>query len=106
MDGGGTPAAAESRILDRLRPVLYLITLRYLLFPLSSSMSMWDEDFINAEVPGYFEFGANTIGSFQFGYVQGELDYRSRSRMAAGRKMDATIGVLPRANNVNHLDYY
>ncbi len=44
------------------------------------SMSMWDKDYIDEEVPGYFEFGANDLGSFQFGYVQGELDYRVTER--------------------------
>ena len=30
------------------------------------SMSMWDNDYIDAEVPGHFEFGADNLGSFQF----------------------------------------
>jgi hypothetical protein len=32
------------------------------------------------EVPGYFEFGANGLGSFQFGYVQGDIDYGMTQR--------------------------
>jgi hypothetical protein len=40
------------------------------------SMTMWDTEYIDEEVPGYFEFGANNLGSFQFGYVQGVVDYR------------------------------
>ena len=44
------------------------------------SMSMWDKDYIDEEVPGYFEFGANDLGSFQFGYVQGDVDYRVTQR--------------------------
>lgn len=44
------------------------------------SMSMWDKDYIDEEVPGYFEFGPNDLGSFQFGYVQGDLDYRVTER--------------------------
>ena len=40
------------------------------------SMSMWDDDYINEEVPGYFDFGKKNLGSFHFGYVQGEVDYR------------------------------
>ena len=39
-------------------------------------MDQWDQDFVDAEVEGYFEFGPNNSGSFQFGYVQGEIDYR------------------------------
>ena len=44
------------------------------------SMSMWDKDYIDAEVPGYFEFGADNLGSFQFAYVQGDVDYRATER--------------------------
>lgn len=44
------------------------------------SMSMWDKDYIDEEVPGYFEFGADDLGSFQFGYVQGDVDYRVTGR--------------------------
>ena len=41
-----------------------------------NSMSMWDKEYIEEEVPGYFEFGADNLGSFQFGCVQGYVDYR------------------------------
>ena len=44
------------------------------------SMSMWDKDYIDAEVSGYFEFGADNLGSFQFGYVPGNVDYRATER--------------------------
>ncbi len=44
------------------------------------SMSMWDKDYIDEEVPGYFEFGPDDLGSFQFGYVQGDVDYRVTER--------------------------
>ncbi len=44
------------------------------------SMSTWDKDYIDTEVPGYFEFGADNLGSFQFGYVQGDVDYRATER--------------------------
>ena len=44
------------------------------------STSMWDRDYIDEEVPGYFDFGANGLGSFQFGYVQGDVDYRVTER--------------------------
>jgi len=44
------------------------------------SMSMWDKDYIDEEVPGYFEFEVNDLGSFQFGYVQGDVDYRVTQR--------------------------
>lgn len=40
-----------------------------------TSMEMWDQDFVDAEVQGYFEFGPDGLGNFQFGYVSGEIDY-------------------------------
>jgi hypothetical protein len=32
-----------------------------------TSMAMWAQDFVDAEVEGYFEFGPDGMGSFQFG---------------------------------------
>lgn len=43
-------------------------------------MDQWDQDFVDEETEGYFEFGTNDSGSFQFGYVQGEIDCRSGVR--------------------------
>jgi hypothetical protein len=43
-------------------------------------MDQWDQDFVNAEVEGCFKFGPRNIGSFQFGYVSGEIDYRLTAR--------------------------
>ena len=42
------------------------------------SMSEWDEDYINAEVPAFIEFNNNGYGSFQFGYVRGGLERQDR----------------------------
>lgn len=39
-------------------------------------MEKWDQDFVDEEVPGHFTFDARGLGSFQFGYVQGEMDVR------------------------------
>ena len=33
------------------------------------SMAMWDQDFVDAEVPGFIEFKKNGLGEFHFGYV-------------------------------------
>ncbi|HVX14304.1 MAG TPA: hypothetical protein VHC22_24170 [Pirellulales bacterium] len=44
------------------------------------SMSAWDEDYLNEEVQAFIEFEPKNSGSFQFGYVQGEIDYRTTSR--------------------------
>ncbi len=43
-------------------------------------MDMWEREFIDAEVRGFFDFGDEHLGSFQFGYVQGEIDYRIGER--------------------------
>lgn len=37
---------------------------------------MWDQDFIDAELPGYFHFNDDDSGEFQFGYVHGYMDCR------------------------------
>lgn len=39
-------------------------------------MEMWDQDFIDAEVPGYIQFDDDEMGEFQFGYVHGFMDCR------------------------------
>jgi hypothetical protein len=44
------------------------------------SMTEWDEDYLDEEVPAYIKFGDNRLGSFQFGYVQGDIDYRTTER--------------------------
>ncbi len=43
-------------------------------------MEQWDRDFIDETVRGYFEFDAHGLSSFQFGYVQGQIDYRIGER--------------------------
>ena len=37
---------------------------------------MWDQDFIDMETEGYFSFETEELGCFQFGLVQGRIDYR------------------------------
>ena len=37
------------------------------------SMSAWEDDYLNEEVQAFIEFNAGNGGSFQFGYVQGQL---------------------------------
>ena len=41
-----------------------------------TSMEMWDQDFIDAEVPGYIEFAKDGLGDFQFGYVRCGNEWR------------------------------
>ena len=38
------------------------------------SMSAWDQDFIDEEEEGYFEFDEQGGGEFHFGYVHGRMD--------------------------------
>ena len=39
-------------------------------------MEQWDQEFVDEEVEGFFEFKPDGHGSFQFGYVRGQIDYR------------------------------
>jgi hypothetical protein len=41
-----------------------------------TEMEMWDQDFIDIETEGHFLFEKGELGSFQFGLVQGQIDYR------------------------------
>jgi hypothetical protein len=43
-------------------------------------MEKWAQDFVDAEVMGFFEFGPSKFGSFQFGYVRGDIEYREGTR--------------------------
>jgi hypothetical protein len=39
-------------------------------------MDEWDQDYIDLVVPGYIAFDEKGSGTFQFGTVEGSLDYR------------------------------
>lgn len=39
-------------------------------------MSGWDQDFVDMDVPGHIDFGADRSGEFQFGMVQAQMDCR------------------------------
>ena len=41
-----------------------------------TQMEMWDQEFVDMETEGYFNFEEDELGSFQFGLVQGQIDYR------------------------------
>ena len=41
-----------------------------------TSMEVWDNDFLDAEVQAHITIHKNMKGDFQFGYVQGEIDGR------------------------------
>lgn len=44
------------------------------------SMSAWDEEFIDEEEEGFFEFNDRGWGEFHFGYVHGNMDCRLTKR--------------------------
>jgi hypothetical protein len=44
------------------------------------SMETWDEDYFNEEVQAFIELKEDGTGHFQFGYVQGYMDWRSAAR--------------------------
>jgi hypothetical protein len=44
------------------------------------SMETWGEDYFNEEVQAFIEFEANGTGHFQFGYVQGYMNWRPTTR--------------------------
>ncbi|HCW90454.1 MAG TPA: hypothetical protein DHU56_10455 [Marinobacter sp.] len=39
-------------------------------------MEVWDQDYVDMEVPGYFRIGSDGTGQFQFGLVSGNIDGR------------------------------
>ena len=41
-----------------------------------TDMEHWGKDFIDLVIPGYIHFQKDSDGSFQFGAVEGEIDYR------------------------------
>jgi cupin 2 domain-containing protein len=45
-----------------------------------TAMKVWSQDVVDAEVEGFVEFGPNGVGSFQFAYVSGDIDYRDSTR--------------------------
>jgi hypothetical protein len=45
-----------------------------------TSMSAWDQDFVDEEEEGYFEFDGKGSGEFHFGYVHGSMDCRPATR--------------------------
>jgi hypothetical protein len=44
------------------------------------SMDGWDQDYVDEEEEGYFEFSPSSWGQFHFGYVHGQMDGRLTTR--------------------------
>ena len=38
-------------------------------------MEAWDQEYVNMEVQGHFTIKKDGLGDFQFGLVQGEMEY-------------------------------
>jgi hypothetical protein len=45
-----------------------------------TSMEQWDQDYIDEEEEGYFEFDGKGGGEFHFGYVHGNMNCRPTTR--------------------------
>jgi hypothetical protein len=43
-------------------------------------MDQWEQDYLDEEIEAFVQFGDDGSGSFQFGYVQGQIDHRSTER--------------------------
>jgi hypothetical protein len=41
-----------------------------------AEMEVWDQDYVDMEVPGYIRIGSDGTGQFQFGLVSGDIDGR------------------------------
>lgn len=41
-----------------------------------AEMEVWDQDYVDMEVPGYIRIGSDGTGQFQFGLVSGGIDGR------------------------------
>jgi len=39
-------------------------------------MEVWDQDYVDMEVPGFIRIGSDGTGEFQFGLVSGDIDGR------------------------------
>ena len=42
-------------------------------------MEMWDQDFVDEEVPGHVTLGDKGLGDFQFGYVHGSFTWSAKN---------------------------
>ena len=45
-----------------------------------TSMTAWDQDFVDEEVEGYFQFSEKGQGEFHFGFVHGHMDCAKTTR--------------------------
>lgn len=45
-----------------------------------TSMSAWEQEYLDAEVEAHITFDDRGGGDFQFGYMEGQVDYRATTR--------------------------
>ena len=45
-----------------------------------TSMKVWCQAVVDADVEGFVEFGADGVGSFQFAFVSGDINYLDSTR--------------------------
>ena len=50
-----------------------------------TEMEVWDQDYVDMEVPGYIRIGSDGTGQFQFGLVSGDIDGRVEQSGSAPR---------------------
>ena len=65
-------------------------------------MEMWDQDFVDEEVPGHVTLGDKGLGDFQFGYVCGSFTWsvkndRIEALWEGNDEMDPAHGDICRA---------
>ena len=41
-----------------------------------AEMEVWDQDYVDMEMPGFIRIGSDGTGQFQFGLVSGDIDGR------------------------------
>ena len=45
-----------------------------------TQMEEWDQDFVDAEMPGFIRFDPDDRGEFHFGYAHGSMDCEQTER--------------------------
>lgn len=65
-----------------------------------TEMEQWDLDFIDEQGSGYFEFDGNNQGSFMFGYVEGDIDYR-KSKLSKKTRIEYSWSGVDEMDAVN-----
>ena len=45
-----------------------------------TQMEAWDQDFVDAETPGFIRFDPDDRGEFHFGYAHGSMDCEQTER--------------------------